>query len=138
MEDKDITLLRDHADMRMVSAELDQVDAQRNQLVQLNPDHPGFRDASYRARRNEIARLAMTYQGGSPIPDAPYTAEEDKVWQSIREVIAPQHKRYACLEYLECLGRLNLPHDRIPQLSEVSAKVQAISGFWLEVSLNNL
>src|ERR1051325_4854055 len=132
MEDKDITLLRDHADMRMVSAELDQVDAQRNQLVQLNPDHPGFRDASYRARRNEIARLAMTYQGGSPIPDAPYTAEEDKVWQSIREVIAPQHKRYACLEYVECLGRLSLPHNRIPQLSEVSAKVQAISGFRLE------
>jgi len=28
-------------------------------LVQLDPDHPGFRDAAYRGRRNAIARVAM-------------------------------------------------------------------------------
>ena len=30
-------------------------------LVQLDPDHPGFRDQEYRARRNAIAEIAMTY-----------------------------------------------------------------------------
>ncbi|HKP46455.1 MAG TPA: phenylalanine 4-monooxygenase [Pyrinomonadaceae bacterium] len=135
MEDrnrKETDLLRDHADMRMVAADLDQVDAERNQLVQLDPDHPGFRDENYRARRNEIARLAMTYKTDMPIPDAPYTAEEHKVWQTIREAIEPQHLKYACNEYLQCLARLNLPRDRIPQLREVSSSIEALSGFRLE------
>ncbi|MGI8838382.1 MAG: phenylalanine 4-monooxygenase [Pyrinomonadaceae bacterium] len=129
---KQIDLLRDHTDARMVAAETDDIAAQRNQIVQLDPDHPGFRDASYRARRNEIARLAMAYQPGAPIPDAPYHAKEHQLWQSILEIILPQHRRRACREYLDCIERLNLPRDRIPQLREVSAKVKTISGFRLE------
>jgi phenylalanine-4-hydroxylase len=129
---KETDLLRDHADMRLVSAEPDEVAADRNQIVQLNPDHPGFRDASYRARRNEIARLALEYRPGSPIPDAPYVPKENQLWQSICETIRPQHERHACLEYLDCLKKLDLPRDRIPQLSAVSDRVQGISGFRLE------
>jgi phenylalanine-4-hydroxylase len=129
---KQIDLLRDHTDARLVTAEPIEVAAERNQIVQLDPDHPGFRDASYRARRNEIARLAMEYQPGAQIPDAPYDAKEHQLWQSISEIIEPQHRRRACKEYLDCIAKLDLPRDRIPQLSEVSAKVQAISGFRLE------
>src|SRR4051794_25485963 len=33
-------------------------------LVVLDPDHPGFRDADYRRRRNEIARMALDYRDG--------------------------------------------------------------------------
>jgi phenylalanine-4-hydroxylase len=129
---KQIDLLRDHTDVRLVTAEPIEVAAERNQIVQLDPDHPGFRDASYRARRNEIARLAMEYQSGAQVPDAPYDAKEHQLWQSISEIIEPQHRRRACKEYLDCIAKLDLPRDRIPQLSEVSAKVQAISGFRLE------
>jgi phenylalanine-4-hydroxylase len=129
---KQIDLLRDHTDVRLVTAEPIEVAAERNQIVQLDPDHPGFRDPSYRARRNEIARLAMEYQPGAQIPDAPYDAKEHQLWQSISEIIEPQHRRRACKEYLDCIAKLDLPRDRIPQLSEVSAKVQAISGFRLE------
>ncbi|MBA2705291.1 MAG: phenylalanine 4-monooxygenase [Blastocatellia bacterium] len=130
--DKQSDLLRDHADARMVTAQPNEIAADRNQIVQLDPDHPGFRDASYRARRNEIARLAMEYQPGAQIPDAPYDAKEDQLWQSILQIIEPQHQRHACKDYLDCIAQLDLPRDRIPQLSEVSAKVQAISGFRLE------
>ena len=54
-------------------------------LVQLDPDHPGFRDPEYRTRRNAIAGMALDYQAGTPIPDALYTREEHLLWKSIRE-----------------------------------------------------
>ncbi len=126
------SLLLDHVDTRMVAAETLDPAADRNAIVQLDPDHPGFRDAEYRARRNQIARLALEYQPGTPIPDAPYTPEEHQVWQLVREALAPAHERYACAEYLDCIKKLDLPQDRIPQLRELSEKVQSISGFRLE------
>ena len=124
-------LLRDHGDMRMV-AELHDSAVERNSLVQLDPDHPGFRDQEYRSRRNAIARIATEYRPGMPIPVAPYTPEEHLLWQNIRDALEVAHQQYACDEYLECVKKLELPGDRIPQLSEVSEKVQALSGFRLE------
>lgn len=126
------SLLLDHVDMRMVAADLRDSAAGRNAVVQLDPDHPGFRDAEYRARRNEIARISMTYKTGTTVPDAPYTDEEHRLWRGVREALGPAHGRHACAEYLECVERLELPRDRIPQLREVSEKVHAISGFRLE------
>jgi phenylalanine-4-hydroxylase len=111
------TLLRDHVDVR---------------IIKLDPDHPGFRDREYRARRNAIAQIAMTYEPGSPIPTAPYTELEHGVWQKIWKALGPAHREHACTEYLECLERLDFDSDRIPQLDEVSQKVEAISGFRLE------
>ena len=126
------TLLLDHADMRMVTADAVDPSAERNSIVQLDPDHPGFRDAEYRARRNRIARIAMEYEPGTPVPEAPYTPEEHELWRAVRDALGPAHRRHACAEYLECVERLDLPRDRIPQLNEVSAKVRSISGFHLE------
>jgi len=110
------TLLRDHVDT----------------IVQLDPDHPGFRDPEYRARRNEIARIASEYKAGMPIPDAPYSDEEHKLWRIIREALEPAHREHACAEYLDCVRNVDLPRDRIPQLREVSERVEALSGFRLE------
>lgn len=123
--------LSDHVDMRPVEAEAGEA-GDRNAIVQLNPDHPGFRDAEYRRRRNEIARLAMNYRPGDPIPDAPYTADEHRVWQTIWRALRPAHEQYACAEYLDALTRLNFSDERIPQLREINEKVKAISGFRLE------
>ncbi|HSE19453.1 MAG TPA: phenylalanine 4-monooxygenase [Pyrinomonadaceae bacterium] len=111
------TVLRDHVDIA---------------LVQLDPDHPGFRDYEYRARRNAIAEIAMTYRPGSAIPPAPYTDLEHDVWKTIWEVLGPAHCEHACAEYLDCVERLAIDTERIPQLDEVSQKVEAISGFRLE------
>jgi phenylalanine-4-hydroxylase len=124
------TLLLDHVDARQVTADAEVAD--RNTIVQLDPDHPGFRDASYRARRNQIARIALRYEPGAQIPDAPYTAEEHALWRTIRDALEPAQNSHACVEYLEAARRLDLPRERIPQLREVSARVEAISGFRLE------
>jgi phenylalanine-4-hydroxylase len=124
-------LLSDHVDMRLVATVAEDT-ADRNTIVQLDPDHPGFRDEEYRARRNRIAQLALAYRPGEALPDAPYTPEEHQVWRTIWDALEPAQKRYACNEYLLCLRRLNFDHDRIPQLGEVSKKIQAISGFRLE------
>ncbi len=126
------TLLRDHVDIRMVIANGDETGPDRNTIVKLDPDHPGFRDQEYRARRNAIAQIAMTYKPGSPIPAAPYTELEHGVWQTIWKALGPAHREHACAEYLECLEHLDFDADRIPQLDEVSKKVEAISGFRLE------
>ena len=126
------TVLLDHVDMRMVTANGESTSLDRNSLVQLDPDHPGFRDHEYRARRNAIAQIAMSYKPGSPIPSAPYTDLEHGVWKKIWEALGPAHREHACAEYLDCLERLAFDSDRIPQLDEVSRKVEAISGFRLE------
>ena len=104
----------------------------RRALVKLEPDHPGFRDAAYRARRDEIAEIALRYEPGASIPDAPYTEEEQQLWRTVRDALRPQHQSHACAEYLQCVERLDLACDRIPQLREVSEKVQTLSGFRLE------
>ena len=74
----------------------------------------------------------MTYRPGSPIPLAPYTELEHGVWRTIWKALGPAHREHACAEYLQCLERLAFDTDRIPQLDEVSQKVEAISGFRLE------
>jgi len=101
-------------------------------IVNLDPDHPGFRDSEYRARRNAIAEIATNYRPGDAIPHAPYTELENEVWQQIWRALGPAHRAHACAEYLDCLERLDFGTDRIPQLDEVSRKVEAISGFRLE------
>ena len=122
-------LLYDHVDGRLVT---DESVADRNDIVQLDPDHPGFRDPEYRRRRNQIAQIAMKYHPRDPIPDAPYTIEEHQVWSTIWKALQPAHQQHACAAYRECLNKLDFAPDRIPQLREVNEKVKAISGFRLE------
>ena len=92
------TILSDHVDARPVTGDLDQAIRGRNDIVQLDPDHPGFRDPAYRARRNEIAHIALNYRPGSAIPDAPYTLDSGdrlrvhtlmKPWPSRFSTVSP-------------------------------------------------
>ncbi|HEV2860785.1 MAG TPA: phenylalanine 4-monooxygenase [Pyrinomonadaceae bacterium] len=118
--------------MRSLTEDALLLDHVRNQIIQLDPDHPGFRDAAYRERRDRIARIALEYEPGAHVPDAPYTAEEHALWRVVWDALGPAHERHACAEYLDSLKRLDLPRERIPQLREVSERVSALSGFRLE------
>ncbi|MFN3199775.1 MAG: phenylalanine 4-monooxygenase [Bradymonadia bacterium] len=102
----------------------------RRQLVELDQEHPGFRDADYRARRDRIARVAFDYREG-PVPEVEYTEEEHAVWRVIWAELEARHTARASSAFLDTCGDLDLPKDRIPQLEWVSARLQAHSGFRL-------
>lgn len=92
-------------------------------LVQLDKDHPGFRDAAYRARRNAIARAALEYTSG-PVPEVDYTVEEQAVWRTVWAKLGPLHEELACRRYLEVSRALALGRERIPQLHQLNPALQ--------------
>ena len=97
-------------------------------VVQLDPDHPGFRDEEYRRRRNQIARIALEYRGGE-VPRVEYTEEEHAVWRTVWKHLDPCHRKYAPRGYLILQKRLHLDRERIPQLADLNPKLQAVTGF---------
>ena len=98
-------------------------------VVELATSHPGFADPVYRARRNAIAGLAVNHRRGEPIPVAEYTEREHEVWGLVAGELAVKHEKYATAEYLRSAARLGLPKNRIPQLEEVSRKLEPLTGF---------
>lgn len=98
----------------------------------LPTDHPGFSDPAYRARRAEIARIGERYRSGNPVPPVRYTAEEDALWRLAATELARKHERLACRIVLEGGAALDLPRDGVPQLRDVSARLQALTGFRVE------
>jgi len=97
--------------------------------VHLGKDHPGFNDPVYRARRNDIAAAAMEWQPGEPVPQVAYTEQENAIWRTVSSELHTKHEKYAVREYLEAKERLGLPEDRVPQLDEVTARLEPLTGF---------
>jgi phenylalanine-4-hydroxylase len=107
---------------------LSEVLAREDEIVRLDPDHPGFKDAVYRVRRNEIARLALTYREGDPLPRVDYTPEEQAVWALTWKRLGPLHETYACREWRESSRVLALDRRRVPDLTGVNVTLSR-SGF---------
>ena len=101
-------------------------------LVQLDRDHPGFRDLQYRERRDTIARIALDHRPGDPVPQAPYTDEEHTVWRTIFDTLGPLHEEWVCQEMNAVQADLALDRNRIPQLSAVNRVLASTSGFQME------
>jgi phenylalanine-4-hydroxylase len=97
--------------------------------VELPEDHPGFSDPEYRARRGAIAAAATDYQPGDPIPVVEYTTEEDDVWRVVSAELAVKHEKYAVREYRDSAARVALRTDRVPQLREVTERLQQLTDF---------
>ncbi|MEM7220225.1 MAG: ACT domain-containing protein [Pseudomonadota bacterium] len=116
------------------SHELDQlVDETLNAGTELESDHPGFQDASYRARRDELAAIAYAHRTGEEIPRIEYSAAEHATWRAVWEQLAPLQARYGCEEYLRARRHLMrecaFGPDAIPQLADVSAAISRRTGF---------
>jgi phenylalanine-4-hydroxylase len=97
-------------------------------LVQLDADHPGFGDARYRARRNEIARLALAYQAG-PVPRVDYTPEEHATWRAVWAQLGPLHEMHASGNYLDASRAVALDRQEVPQLEDVNVTLRRETGF---------
>jgi phenylalanine-4-hydroxylase len=107
-------------------------DLQAPEPLQLPADHPGVSDLAYRARRAAIARLAEDYTPGGPSPTVTYTGEEHELWALVARELRAKHERYACAEYLAAADRLALPTTRVPQLGQVTGRLEWLTGFRLE------
>jgi phenylalanine-4-hydroxylase len=97
--------------------------------VHLGEDHPGFNDPAYRERRNEIAAAALEWEPGQPIPHIHYSEAEQEVWRTVCRELEPKHEKYACRAFRDAVAALGLPRDRLPQLDEVTAGLQPLTGF---------
>ena len=97
--------------------------------VELPTDHPGCSDPEYRARRDAISQVGAAFEPGDPIPDVVYAPEEDALWTLVSGELAVKHERLAVREYRDAAARLDLPRDRVPQLREVDARLEALTGF---------
>ena len=98
-------------------------------VVHLGKDHPGFNDPVYRDRRNEIAAAAMAWREGEPAPTIAYSDVENEIWRRVSHELRTKHERYAVREFLDAKAALQLPEDRVPQLEEVTARLEPLTGF---------
>jgi phenylalanine-4-hydroxylase len=65
----------------------------------LDADHPGFSDATYRARRAEITALAKVYKHGDTLPRVSYTEKEIATWAVVFDKLTGLYKTHACKEH---------------------------------------
>ncbi len=109
---------------------LDSIPFARNDyasIVQTN--YPGAHDKEYRARLDEL--IGQSEQAWPDIPRYEYTDKEHTTWRLVSEVLLRLQDHYSCRAYLEGRDKLDLPIDRVPQLDDVSAKMEAETGFLL-------
>lgn len=98
-------------------------------IVQLDRDHPGFRDLGYRARRNAIARMALEHRLGDPILEVDYSEVEHGVWRVALEHLTPLHDRYACRQFLSGWPGLGFDPGRVPRFADVNQRLATVTDF---------
>lgn len=97
--------------------------------VHLADDHPGANDPAYRARRNDIASLALAWSPGEPAPPVEYSDAEQNVWRTVCRELGEKHERLAIREFLEAKDAIALPADGVPSLDLVSERLRPLTGF---------
>ncbi|XP_064489923.1 tryptophan 5-hydroxylase 1-like [Ornithodoros turicata] len=103
--------------------------------AELDADHPGFKDPTYRQRRMFFADVAMKYKHGQPIMRIEYTEEEKRTWGRVFTELSKLYTKHACKEFLENFELLikycGYRQDNIPQLEDVSQFLKHRTGFQL-------
>ncbi|MFF3864133.1 phenylalanine 4-monooxygenase [Streptomyces sp. NPDC002209] len=91
--------------------------------------HPGFADPVYLRRRNQITALAAGHMVGEPYEPVAYTPAEHATWRIAHAAVRTAQDVWACPEVLETREAALIPADGVPQHSEVSDVLQALTGF---------
>lgn len=97
--------------------------------VDLAADHPGVADPEYRRRRDEIAEAARRLAPGDEAAVIAYTSAETETWTTAATALDRLHDRHACAAYQAGAARLALPRHDVPQLADVSARLQQLTGW---------
>ncbi|OQV18194.1 Tryptophan 5-hydroxylase 1 [Hypsibius exemplaris] len=101
--------------------------------IDLEADHPGFKDPVYRKRRQYFADIALRYRHGRPIPRIKYTEEEVRTWGTVFGELTKLYPTHACREVMENIPLL-IRHcgyrtDNVPQLCDISRFLKDRTGF---------
>ncbi len=91
--------------------------------------YPGAHDGSYRQRITDL--VSQSEAVWPELPSYDYNDAEHETWRLVSEVLIKLQDHYSCRPYLDGRDALNLPIDRIPQLNDVSATMEAATGFML-------
>jgi phenylalanine-4-hydroxylase len=90
----------------------------------LQSDHPGFSDMTYRTRRAALTESAQRHRWDMPIQTIDYTQEETAVWSAVWDNMEGLWEDYACKEYLHSLELMKVhcgySRDKIPQQQDIS------------------
>lgn len=95
----------------------------------IQTDYPGAHDEAYRQRVDDL--IGESEETWPEIPRYEYTDAEHEVWRFVSEVLTPLQTRYSCEAFLEGRDKLGLPEGHLPQLDDVSAKMEETTGFML-------
>jgi phenylalanine-4-hydroxylase len=101
-------------------------------IVELEADHPGFNDADYRRRRDEIALLAPPLDSGEPPQRVEYTHTECATWATVFDKLTALYPTHACRPFVEVVGDIGYSADEVPQLADVSEFLNERTGFSLQ------
>jgi phenylalanine-4-hydroxylase len=103
-------------------------------LVELDQDHPGFRDPDYRRQRDEVAAAAVSYwtqrkkEPKTAIPEIDYSADQHRVWEYVLARVRPLVETNVISTAAKGFDQLNFPTDRIPSFGEVNRILEPRTG----------
>lgn len=94
-------------------------------LISLDPKHPGIHDPVYIQRRTNFYHLArehrLTHRAASLVE---YVQSEHAIWSHIYQKLEESHEKRACKIYLEGKKKLRLDGAALPQLKQLSERLQ--------------
>lgn len=102
------------------------------EIVELDADHPGFSDAEYRRRRNEIAAVAARHETGAIPERVEYVDTEIATWTTVLEKLQELYPTHACREYNDVFADIGFRPGEVPQLADIDQYLQAKTGFRVE------
>jgi phenylalanine-4-hydroxylase len=118
-------LILDEKEVQWFPRHISELDLIANRTLDAGTDltsaHPGFNDSAYRARREELARLAKEHTYDRPISLIDYTKEEIDTWTAVWDQMEGLWDLYACAEFKRSMqlmkqhcgySRSNIPQQR--------------------------